>query len=157
MLDIALVTLVVALVAGNSDAAIVQTTDAFATAINANNETALKALFVPDAVLCDEIPPYRWTGSGAVVQWLRDDATLTTRHGILDSTITISPPTFVHTDDSGAYVVRPMVDTYTIGGKPQRETGLLTFALINERPTWRIRLMCFTKTGDTSDSSWNGP
>jgi ketosteroid isomerase-like protein len=142
--------------AGNPNAAIVQKTDAFVSAINAGDEKALAALFVPDAVLCDEVPPYRWTGPNAALNWLHDDARLITRHKILNATITVSPPTFVHASGTGAYVVRPLLDAYTVGGKRQHETGLLTFVLVKENSVWRISLMCFAKTGDTSDASWNG-
>jgi SnoaL-like domain len=142
--------------AGTSDAAIIQPTDALISAINADNEKAFAALFVPNAVLCDEVPPYRWTGQNAPLRWLHDDARLITRHHILDAYISMSPPSFVHTSSAGAYVVRPLVDAYTAGGKRQRETGLLTFVLVKESSAWRISLMCFSKSGDTSDASWNG-
>jgi hypothetical protein len=123
-------------------------------AFNANDDKAIQALFVPDGVVFDEVTPYRWTGPTAALQWLRADAAVINRNGVKDAQITIGNPTFLHRSVAGAYIVCPLVDSYIVAGRKQRETGLFLFILVKRGAAWKIGLLGFTKQSDTSDRSW---
>ena len=40
--------------------------------INANDAAGLAALFTDDPTIIDDVPPFRWTGSTAVAEWLSE-------------------------------------------------------------------------------------
>jgi ketosteroid isomerase-like protein len=127
---------------------------ALAAAFNANDDKAVARLFVPDAVVVDEVTPYRWTGPDAVRRWLHDDGSVITRNGVKNARITIGKPRYVHRSAAGIYTASPLVDSYTVGGRPQRETGLLILVLVKQGSAWKFSLLAFAKQGDSSDRSW---
>lgn len=127
---------------------------ALTAAFNANDDAAVQRLFTPDGVAFDEVAPYRWTGPRAALDWLRADGVVIARNGVKSARITIAKPTFVHRSATRVYAVSPLVDRYVVGGRPQRETGLLTIVLVKRNGAWKISLLGFAKESDTSDRSW---
>ena len=123
-------------------------------AFNANDDKAVQALFSPTAVVVDEVTPYRWTGPTAALRWLHDDGVVIAKNGVKNARITIGAPAFVHRTATSMYTVMPLVDAYVVGGRPQRETGLLTVVFVKRRSAWKISLLAFAKQSDTSDISW---
>ena len=88
--------------AAPSDPAVLQPVTNFIRAINAGDEKSFALYFTPDAVVCDEVPPYRWVGPSAVAHWLHDDNRLIKAHGITNAVISVSAPTFFHRSGTGA-------------------------------------------------------
>jgi ketosteroid isomerase-like protein len=127
---------------------------ALTAAINANDDKAVQALFIPDAVVFDEVTPYRWSGPNAARRWLHDDGVVITKNRVRQPRISIGKPTYVHRNATSVYTVRPLVDSYVVAGRPQRETGLFTIILVKRGAAWKISLLGFTKQSDTSDESW---
>jgi ketosteroid isomerase-like protein len=123
-------------------------------AFNANDDNAVQALFTSDGVCFDEVKPYRWTGPRAALQWLHDDGLIIAKNGVKHAQISIAKPTFIHRSATSIYTVSPLVDSYIVGGRPQRETGLLTIILVKSGSAWKISLLGFAKQSDTSDVSW---
>lgn len=123
-------------------------------AINSNAESKVAALFTPDAVVFDEVSPYRWVGPKAALGWFHDDGALIRKNGIKNPRVSIDAPTFVHRSATSVYTVSPLVDAYVYGGRPQRETGLLTVIVVKRGSVWKISLMGFAKQSDTRDVSW---
>lgn len=128
----------------------------FVRAVNAGETITPSRFFTSDAVICDEVPPYRWLGQKAIANWLRDDGRLIAAHHIEHAVISVGTPTFFHRSGNDAYAIYPLVDAYVVRGKRQRETGLLSAALVDTSAGWRIKLACFAKQSDTSDASWDG-
>ncbi len=130
--------------------------DALVAAMNRSDDRAIAALMTPDAVIVDEVVPYRWTGPRAEQRWSHDDGLLIGKRGVSASHSARGNPTFVHRDATHAYVIVPLAYDYTRGGQRQHETGLWTIVMAKGEQGWRIALLGFAKTGDTSDSTWNG-
>lgn len=126
-------------------------------AANASDEKKLSALFTPDAVLFDEVSPYRWFAPNAPLQWLRADGAIINKNGVKNARISVGAPRFIHRSPMSVYTVSPLVDTYEVAGQPQRETGLLTVILVKRDGVWKISLMGFAKMSDTRDASWTSP
>jgi hypothetical protein len=88
------------------------------------------------------------------LQWLHDDGLIIAKNGVKHAQISIAKPTFIHRSATSIYTVSPLVDSYIVGGRPQRETGLLTIILVKSGSAWKISLLGFAKQSDTSDVSW---
>jgi len=127
---------------------------ALTAAFNANDDNAVAQLFVPDAVVVDEVTPYRWTGANAVRRWLHDDGSVITKNGVKNARISIGKPLYVHRSATSIYTVSPLIDSYVVGGRPQRETGLLVLVIVKRGSAWKFSLLAFAKQGDSSDRSW---
>jgi hypothetical protein len=56
----------------------------------------------------------------------------------------------INVTGSRANLVLPTVYTYTIHGKPAKETGSLAFALAEHKAQWKISAMSWAKLTDTS-------
>ena len=130
--------------------------DVLVAAMNRSDDRSIAALMTRDAVIIDEVAPYRWTGSQAEEHWSHDDGLLIGKRGVSASHSARGKPTFVHRDATHAYVIVPLAYDYTRGRKRQHETGLWTIVMAKMGHGWRIAVLGFAKTGDTSDSTWNG-
>jgi len=139
-----------------ADQAVLKTIDALVSAMNKNDDRAIAALMTADAVMQDEIAPYRWLGPNAEAKWSHDDAQLIAKRGVTQSHSSRGVPTFVHRTATHAFATVPLVYTYMLGGRPQRETGLWTIVFAKSGPTWQITFLGFAKVSDTSDATWNG-
>jgi hypothetical protein len=103
----------------------------------ANNAAAMGGLFTPDAVVVDDFAPYVWTGANAGSQWWTAFQAVAAKAGLTHVYATAQPITQYNVSETSAYVVVPLVITYELKGKPQRQTGLWTFTL-RKAPTWKI-------------------
>jgi len=77
--------------------------DALVAAMNRSDDRSIAALMTRDAVIIDEVAPYRWTGSQAEQHWSHDDGMLISKRGVSASHSARGKPTFVHRDATHAY------------------------------------------------------
>jgi ketosteroid isomerase-like protein len=138
------------------DRALLAPIDALVVAMNRSDDRAIAELMTRDAVIMDEVAPYRWTGPNAEEHWSHDDGQLIRKRGVTASHSARGMPTFVHRNATHAFVMVPLAYDYTVGGKRQHETGLWTIVMVRTGEVWRIALLGFAKTGDTSDATWDG-
>ncbi|HEV3158157.1 MAG TPA: hypothetical protein VGZ00_12495 [Candidatus Baltobacteraceae bacterium] len=138
------------------DRALLAPIDALVVAMNRDDDRAIAALMTRDAVIQDEVAPYRWIGPDAEEHWSHDDGLLISKRGVTASHTTRSTPTFVHRNAAHAFVMVPIAYDYTRGGNRQHETGLWTIVMVRTGEVWRITFLGFAKTGDTSDATWDG-
>lgn len=139
-----------------ADPVLLKSIDALVAAMNRSDDRAISALLTPDAVIQDEVTPYRWLGPNAEAKWSHDDGLLIVKRGVTHSHSRRGTPTFVHRSGNHAFAVVPLVYTYVLKKRQQRETGLWTIVLQKTGTVWRISLLGFAKTSDTSDATWNG-
>jgi hypothetical protein len=132
------------------------TIDALVVAMNRSDDRAIAALMTRDVVIMDEVAPYRWTGPNAEEHWSNDDGSLIRKRGVSASHSTRGMPTFVHHNATHAFLTVPLAYDYSLHGKRQHETGLWTIVMVRTSDGWRISLLGFAKTGDTSDATWDG-
>ncbi len=130
--------------------------DALVAAMNRSDDRSIAALMTRDAVIIDEVAPYRWTGSQAEEHWSHDDGLLISKRGVGASHSACGKPTFVHRDATHAYVIVPLAYDYTPGPEAAARDRPLDDRHGQNGAGWRIAVVGFAKTGDTSDSTWNG-
>jgi hypothetical protein len=138
------------------DRALLAPVDALVVAMNRSDDRAIAALMTPDAVIQDEVAPYRWIGPNAEAHWSKDDGSLIGKRGVTASHSTRGAPTFVHHNATHAFLTVPLTYDYTLRGKREHETGLWTIVMAKTSGAWRISLLGFAKTSDTSDATWDG-
>jgi ketosteroid isomerase-like protein len=114
----------------------------FVDALNAGDaKTAAKA-YIPAPSIIDEFPPHYWT---SFEDWLRDFGTDTKKNGVSDVHVALEAPTTSTVGAVQAYEVIPNVITAKVGGKPTKEKGIFTFALLKTYDGWRIAGWSWTK------------
>ena len=103
----------------------------------ANNAAAMDGIFTPDAVVVDDFAPYVWMGADAGSRWWTAFQTVSAKIGLTGVHPTAQPITQYSVSETSAYVVVPLVITYDLKARLQRQTGLWTFTL-RKAPTWKI-------------------
>jgi hypothetical protein len=103
-------------------------------------------LFTPDAVVIDEVPPFRWDGPHAASTWY---AML---HGHLVAAhmrgfqVAIGAPIEYRQAGDGAYLIVPATLSGMAGTKPFHSTGSLTFTFRRIAGDWKIATDVWTTT-----------
>jgi ketosteroid isomerase-like protein len=106
--------------------------------LNANDLSRLPSNYTANATIIDEFPPYVWTGRNAPVQWWRGFQQLTTKAHFSNVKTSMQPVQHYSVSGDKAYVVAPLVITYTANGKTQKETGLIACTLVRSGGLWKI-------------------
>lgn len=129
--------------------ALMATINAVLTDTNANDLSRLDSYYTPNAVVVDEFAPYVWTGSQAASQWWAGVEQLNKKLQISGMKAAAQPVR--HFDMSGekAYVVVPLVLSYTYKNKPQKETGTITCTLLNTGGAWKIATQTWSTETNT--------
>lgn len=138
-----------AIAASGPSRAVMAPIQAVAAATNADKARSMDAYFLPNAVVVDEFPPYMWSGANAASRWWTAFDMLGSKLGATNFRATALPIKQSNVFGNAAYVVVPVVITFAIKGKPQRETGLWTFTLQRSGAAWKIA----TVTWGTSTST----
>jgi len=114
-------------------------TDAF----NKGDITTLKSLCTDDLSVVDDMPPFAWSGPGAMDVWLGDvekDAQLNKDTGAVT---TLGSPSFVRVEGSRAYAVFPDQFSYVRDGRRTRELATLTVVLTKSNVGWRASSVAY--------------
>jgi len=91
-----------------------------------------------DLAIVDEVSPYLWRGAQAFQAWSADLDSDAKKSGITDPMVTIGAPTRVETNGDQAYLVVPVVYTFTQRGVAMREAAQMTFVLEKGAGGWLI-------------------
>lgn len=107
-------------------------------AINADRPSALDSYFTPDAVVVDNVRPFRWTGPGAAKQWLIALDGFKQIARIKQMSATTGHPGQIVWDHDRAYVVVPISIDSQMAGEPHHSTGLWALTLTETAGSWKI-------------------
>jgi len=89
--------------------------------------------------LIDDVPPHEWHGAGACSKWSSDFDAFVKANEITVVVVTLGKPRHIDITGEHAYVVVPAGYTYTMKGKPMKQTGsIITVALQKGTSGWRM-------------------
>jgi uncharacterized protein (TIGR02246 family) len=127
----------------NSPAA---TAQAYVDAFNRSDAEAMAACFAADGVILDGMAPHLWLGRSAPRDWYRDVLAEGAHLDARDYHVTLGAPAHDAVTGDRAYLVAPAEMSFTLGGRPVRQTGArMTFALKQEDGRWRIAAWAWAK------------
>ncbi len=106
-------------------------------AINAGNESSWNSAHTADAVILDNIAPYRWDGPGASAKWWAAFGTWMKTNNMTKPHITHQAIQFWEQTGNRAYMVVPTIFTAVQNGKPLTQTGTLTIVLVKMGAAWK--------------------
>lgn len=131
------------------DSEVLAVVDAALDAAKAGDISRLRLQYTADCTFVDEFSPFLWSGEGALDAYLLSAGQMyqETHHG--DVVMTRGAPKFSYVSQDRAYVVEPMTETSSIGGKPYESTGTLTMVLVRVAGVWKIKAQTWTKTSET--------
>jgi ketosteroid isomerase-like protein len=107
-------------------------------AFNKGDVAAFKAWVAEDVSLTDDMPPFHWSGPGAVDAWLADVDRDTSRYKDTDGFSVLGPPTFVRVEGDMAYASFPDQFSYKRNGRPVREKATLAVVFRKTAAGWRM-------------------
>ncbi len=119
-------------------------------ATNSDSVAGLDSYYTADAVVIDEFAPYTWSGPTAASQWWGRLDKTNAKMGV--AKVHAVAQAVKHYDVAGdtAYMVLPLIVTYTMKGKAERETGLLAMTLRNSDGVWKISSQSWATMSDTA-------
>jgi ketosteroid isomerase-like protein len=106
--------------------------------INADNALALGQYFASNAIVIDAAAPYQWSGANAAQRWWQDVDSGMARAHIAGTQVKLGTVSTMQISGDNAYVVVPMVISYTVQGKPATSNGLWTLTLQRSGTDWKI-------------------
>jgi len=107
-------------------------------AINAAKPSAIGSYFTPDAVVVDNVAPFRWMGPNAAMQWLVALMAYAKFARISNITGTIGHPGQIVVDHDRAYAVVPIRISTTRAGRHHESMGLWALTLVESGGNWKI-------------------
>ncbi|MFN2527433.1 MAG: nuclear transport factor 2 family protein [Candidatus Baltobacteraceae bacterium] len=110
----------------------------FVAATNADRASGFDGYFTDDAVVVDNFAPYEWTTANAGHRWWSEFRALRAKIHFGNIHVAAQPITQFTLSAFGAYVVVPLEISFTIMGKPHRQTGLQVFTLRLVGTEWKI-------------------
>ena len=114
-------------------------------AFNAGDVARAKATHVDSPSILDEVTaPFVWTGSTAFDDWIGTLGRSEAARGRTDGHVVFGPATRETVEGDRAYVYMPSRYTFKQGGRPMRETGTITFALVKQANAWKIAAWAWT-------------
>lgn len=118
----------------------------FVDAVNNGDVSDALGHFAPDAVIVEDLPPYRWQGPDAGSEWLvamRENAQAA---GLTSIVMRLEPAIRVEVDADDAYAVFAGHLKYRGNAVELQSRGCLTFTLRKAGAKWLIRSLV-----------WGGP
>ena len=113
------------------------------TVINSTNNFNIDAvanLYTPNAVVCDDDPPYSWNGPTAGVQWVNAVERACKQNSVSKLKGVIGAINVFQQSSDNAYVVVPVSYTGLLPGKQQFAVkGAFTFVLRRSDSKWLIK------------------
>ena len=135
--------------AAGPSATVMAPIEAVIAATNTGDLSKLNSYFTPDAVVVDEFAPYRWSGPNAGVRWWTGAEKFAAKGHVAKMRAAAQAVKFYGASGNEAYVVVPLVLTFTMDAKPERETGLATFTLRRSVGTWKISTLTWATATNT--------
>jgi Domain of unknown function (DUF4440) len=124
--------------AGVPNAAVMATIESVLAAADADNASRLNSYFASSANVVDDFPPFAWSGADAGARWWTASDKDAAKHGIAKIHATLQPVTRFAVVGDDAYVIAPLVITYTVKGKAAHTSGLWTLTLHQTGGSWKI-------------------
>lgn len=110
---------------------------------NANQPQLAARAFAPDAVIIDEVPPYRWQGPTALADWAAAAAKGAEAFHATNLHATLGNPTWSEINGDIGYMVVPEAVDSLVDGKANCERGLHSFSFRNIGGEWKITASAF--------------
>jgi ketosteroid isomerase-like protein len=110
----------------------------FMQAFNKGDIAAARATHLADAVIVDEVAPFRWRGVGAFDAWIADLTKDSAAQGITEPSVEIGTPTRTLVSGNTAYVIVPSTYRFRQKGVAMSEVAQMTFVLQSTATGWKI-------------------
>ena len=112
-------------------------------ALNSGDMTSYEALWDADPVLIDDMPPYLWSGAGAVKAWEAAQAAWARRNRVSAMTCSLDKTLRVEVVANRAYVVGDGGCAISSNGKRLYQKGRWSFSLSDGRSGWKVSAVSF--------------
>ena len=90
------------------------------------------------AVIIDDLPPHVWQGAGACSKWYKAFSAWAATAAVTDTSITLGATSHLDVTSGYAYLVTPVTLSFLKGGKPVKDSGILTMTLRKADSGWHI-------------------
>jgi hypothetical protein len=108
-------------------------------AINIGSEPLWNAAHTSDAVILDNIAPYRWDGPNASAKWWASFGKWMQANNMTKPHIAYQTIQFWEQTGDRAYVVVPTTFTVLLDGKQLTQIGTLTLVLVRVNAAWKAQ------------------
>jgi hypothetical protein len=106
--------------------------------------TAFTAAWMPRGVeIVDDVPPYQWTGEGALQRWLSDTSKHIAGLDLADLDIRSKPALHAEVSGDNGYVILPVVVTYKRAGRRYIQEGTQVLVMNKTEKGWKMRTMSY--------------
>src|SRR5262249_41115470 len=106
--------------------------------------TKLSGIFTDDAVIIDEVTPFRWTGANAGIAWWQHVEKSLPPHSKLQATASAPSQFNFDREQDDAYMIQPLTINVTSRGKSRVELGMQTYTFHKANGTWKISSATWT-------------
>jgi ketosteroid isomerase-like protein len=111
----------------------------FVDAFNKGDMKSVLASCADMTSIIDDLPPHEWHGAGACGKWSTDFDAFGKANEITAGVVTLGKPRHIDITADRAYVVVPTGYTFTMKGKPMKQSGsIITVALQKSASGWRM-------------------
>ena len=125
--------------AGSEKADVMTVLHQFVDAFNKGDTKSVVATCADMTSIIDDLPPHEWHGAGACGKWSSDFDAFGKANDITDAAVTLGKPRHIDITAERAYVVVPVGYTFTMKGKPMKQTGsIITVALQKGASGWHM-------------------
>ncbi len=125
-------------------AAVLQLAARVIDASNGTDPSKYAGMYTDDAVVTDENAPYRWSGPDAGVAWFTRVLAVVDAMHARDFHAVAAPASEFQMQGDAAYMVVPVTITAQVGGKPFRESGMVTYTFARTATGWKISSQAWT-------------
>jgi len=127
---------------------LLQPVDLLVASTNSNLPSGVAAAYVAAPTIVDDFAPFRWSGEGAPLRWLRDYRAGTRSEGMTRLNLVRHAPSYLRVSGSRAWAVVPMEVSFYMKAKRRSEEGSWTFVLVWNGKEWRIESSAWAQTSD---------
>lgn len=113
-------------------------------AVNQGQFAEACASFTDDAVIVEDIAPYRWHGPGAAEAWLIAMGQNAQKLGVTAVAMDLEPALRIEVQEGRAYAVYPGVLSLEITTGSLTADGQLTLTLVESSDAWLIQTLVWT-------------
>lgn len=125
--------------AGSEKTDVMAAVHQFADAFNKGDMKSLLTNCADMTSIIDDLPPHEWHGAGACSKWLSDFDAFGKANEITAGVVTLGKPRHIDITGEHAYVVVPASYTFTMKGKPMKQSGsIITVALQKASSGWHM-------------------
>ena len=125
--------------AGSEKGDVMAVVHQFVDAFNKGDMKSAMATCADVTSVIDDFPPHEWYGAGACDKWSSDFDSFGKANEITAAVVALGKPRHIDITAERAYVVVPASYTFTMKGKPMKQSGsILTVALKKDASGWRL-------------------